>query len=283
MQHNNSRRLIRQTLEVEATNRQGEFRLKPPFAGAFIAMMLDYRKRIYKNYASAFQDETRVFDTVTSVRWGKAYDYYLRHWLPDARDTPILDCGCGSGKLLHFFLSRGYSEAIGIDLSNEQAALAIQTGAPVLEGNAIDFLAASKEAFELITALDLIEHFDKNEVLRFLDTCHNALKPGGRIILQTPNAESPWGSTHRYNDFSHEVGFNPNALSRLLRLTGFITVEARELGPVPWRYSVRSTCRWLVWCLIRSGLNVYNLAETGSCGSGVFTRIMLVSAVRDKE
>jgi 2-polyprenyl-3-methyl-5-hydroxy-6-metoxy-1,4-benzoquinol methylase len=94
-----------------------------------------------------------------------------------------------------------------------------------------------QDTFDLITGFDVIEHLHKPEVLRFLDAAFRALRPGGRLVLQTPNADSPWGTMHRYNDFTHEVCFNPNALSRLLKLAGFDQVEAREAGPVSFGHS----------------------------------------------
>jgi 2-polyprenyl-3-methyl-5-hydroxy-6-metoxy-1,4-benzoquinol methylase len=241
---------------------------------------VNYRKRIYERYASRFQDATMQFDTEASARWGRAYRYYFRKWFPRSKEARIADLACGGGKLLHFFNKQGFSNIEGVDLSPEQVALARQTGVQVEEGNAIDYLEAHPDTFDLITALDLIEHFHKPEVLRFLDACHGALRPGGRLILQTPNAESPWGSLHRYNDFTHEVGFNPNALSRLLRLVNFESIEARELGPVPWGYSAASTLRWFVWQSIRQGLKIWNLAETGASGSGVFSRVFLISGIK---
>jgi hypothetical protein len=70
--------------------------------------------------------------------------------------------------------------------------------------------------------------------LRFLAASFAALKPGGRLVLQTPNADSPFGVAMRYSDFTHEICFNPNALARLLALHGFGAIEVRELAPVPW-------------------------------------------------
>jgi len=134
----------------------------------------------------------------------------------------------------------------------------------------------------LITGLDIIEHFQKDGVLRFLDLCFLALRPGGRFILQTPNADSLWGVTIRYGDFTHEVCFNPNALLRLLSLCGFDSrgLEVREADPVPCGYSIASTVRYGIWQCIRAALKACNIVETGSSGSGVFTRVFLVSGVK---
>jgi len=242
----------------------------------------DYRSRIYEKYASNFQDASGTFDSAASMHWGKAYLYYFRGWLPANKDARVVGLACGGGMLLHFFKSRGYGGITGVDISPEQAALARQVLVDVELENVLEFLEAHPGSFDLITALDLVEHFHKPEVLRFLDGCVNALRPGGRLILQTPNADSPWGSTHRYNDFTHEVGFNPNSIMRLLRLVGLSGIEAREQGPVPRGYSITSSVRALCWSAIRMWLKAWNVIETGSAGSGIFTRIFLVSGQKQE-
>lgn len=238
---------------------------------------MDYRGRIYEKYASEFQDADQFFNSKAASRWGRAYDYYLRNWLPEDREAAIVDLACGGGKLLFFFKQRDYKNLRGVDISQEQVKLARQVCQDVFEVNVLDYLASHPGAFDLITGFDIIEHFDKDEVLRFLDGCFAALKPGGRLILQTPNADSPWGTTIRYGDFTHEVCFNPNSIMRLLRLVGLSEIEAREQGPVPRGYSTASSVRALLWAAIRTWLKIWNIAETGDAGSGVFTRIFLVS------
>ena len=177
----------------------------------------DYRIRIYKRYGTNFQDAPEIFSKEAALRWGHGYNYYLRNWLPVNKDAAIVDVGCGAGKLLYLFKNMQYTNVTGVDISPEQVKLARQVIPAVDQANVLDWLEERPSAFDLITGLDIIEHLDKNEVLRFLDGSYKALKPGGRLVLQTPNAESPWGSQHRYNDFTHEVGFNPNLLSRLLK------------------------------------------------------------------
>jgi SAM-dependent methyltransferase len=238
----------------------------------------DYRARIYKHYASRFMGSGTVFDVSEADRWGRAYDHHFRGWLPKDKNTSIVDVACGGGNLLHFFKRRGYTNVTGVDISPEQIALARQVVPNVVQGDVLSFLQSRPASFDLITGLDIVEHLFKDDVLTFLDACLAALKPRGRLILQTPNAESPWGSTIRYADFTHEVGFEHNSLTRLLRLCGFDHAESRELGPV--MYGAASAIRLVVWRAIRMGLKIYNLAETGSTGSGVFTRVFLVAGTK---
>ena len=242
--------------------------------------MKTYRDRIYEKYSSGFQDKEPVFDAVAARRWGKAYDWYFRNWLPADKGAPIVDLACGAGSLLHFFRERGYNNIAGVDISPEQVALSRQVTSEVTQDNVVHFLQTHHGTSDLITALDLIEHFHKEEVLAFLDGCWAALRPGGRLILQTPNAETPWAASLRYGDFTHEVCFNSNSLSRLMRLTGFSNITGREQGPVPIGYSAASTARSMLWQLIRLALQFYNSVETGGTGSGIYTRVFLMSGVK---
>ncbi len=78
----------------------------------------EYRTRVYTLYATRFQDAKEVFDRADSRRWGKAYDYYLRGWLPKDKGAPIVDLACERGKLLDFLKDRGYHCLQGVDISD---------------------------------------------------------------------------------------------------------------------------------------------------------------------
>ena len=239
----------------------------------------DNRSRIYERYASGFQDAGPTFDERGASRWGRAYQMrYLRGWLPPDPSAAILDVGCGGGRLLYMLRQLGYKNLTGVDISPEQVALARQVCPNVIECSVLEFLRDQEGAFDMVIGLDIIEHFRKEEVLRFLDLCNRALRPSGRIVLQTLNGDTPWGTVHRYGDFTHEVGFNSNSLGRLLVLAGFSGIAARETGPVV--YGVKSAVRCVLWRIIRLGLELWNLAETGARGSGVYTRIFIMSATK---
>jgi len=134
----------------------------------------------------------------------------------------------------------GYMNISGVDISPEQVKLAQQVTPEVEDANVLEWLEAHSASIDLITGYDIVEHFHRDEVLRFLDVCNSALKLGGRLIPQTPNADSPLGMSIRHGDFTHEVGFNPNALSRLLSLVGLQGIESRETGPIPIGHSIKS-------------------------------------------
>jgi 2-polyprenyl-3-methyl-5-hydroxy-6-metoxy-1,4-benzoquinol methylase len=235
-----------------------------------------FREVIYSSYGRDWQDAGEYFDPAAAARWGRAYGWYLRGWLPARRDAAIADLACGQGRLLYWLKSRGYTNLYGVDIAPDQVALARQV-ATVDQEDLLSWLAERPERFDLLIGLDIIEHFTRDEALRFLELAYAALKPGGRLVLQTLNADSPFGLQHRYNDITHEWAYNVNQLARLLRRAGFVAIEPREQGPVPWGYSLASTARFLVWRLIRAGLQLWNLAETGAT-LPVLTRVFLIKA-----
>jgi SAM-dependent methyltransferase len=239
-----------------------------------------YRRRIYDRYASSFREVGREFNALAAKRWGKSYDYYFRNWLPQRKDAAILDLACGSGQLLYFFKQHGYTNLKGMDISPEQIKIAQQVVPDVVEGDAPDFLKGHPESFDLITGLDIIEHFFKDEVIELIGDCHAALKPGGHLILQTPNAGSPWVGTVRYADFTHELCFTPHLLTQLMAISGFAEAIVRETGPMPRGYSFAASARYLVWQMIRLGLKMYNIVETGNGGGNVYTRVFLIRGTK---
>jgi hypothetical protein len=123
----------------------------------------------------------------------------------------------------------------------------------------------------------LIEHLGKHEVLVFLQHVRDSLRSGGQVILQTPNAVSPFGCGHRYHDFTHEIAFDSSSLAQVLRLSGFQDIQFQETGPTV--HGLKSAVRWVIWRCIRGLLQVWNLAETGTPQT-VLTRVFRARATR---
>jgi 2-polyprenyl-3-methyl-5-hydroxy-6-metoxy-1,4-benzoquinol methylase len=237
----------------------------------------DYRDSLYSRYVSSMGRPT-TFDESRARDWGRPYDRYLRGWLPSNPEARILDVACGDGKLLFFYQKRGLLNAEGVDRSPEQIDLARSVTEAVTQGDVMSFLESHVDTYDLITGIDFIEHLTKDEACRFLELVSGSLRPGGRLILQTPNADSPWGMSYRYGDFTHETCYNPSSLTQLLRLFGFESVDVREAGPSV--HGVISLSRFVLWALLRQLLGLWNMIETGDKRSGIFTRVFLASAVK---
>ena len=66
------------------------------------------------------------------------------------------------------------------------------------------------EALDCLIAFDLIEHFNRNELISLVDEVHRVLRSEGRWIIHTANAESPFGMRSRYGDHHPRAGLHPD-------------------------------------------------------------------------
>jgi 2-polyprenyl-3-methyl-5-hydroxy-6-metoxy-1,4-benzoquinol methylase len=189
----------------------------------------------------------------------------------------VLELGCGDGTFLIFLRQQGFTEVAGVDLSESQIRAAHERGLTQARlGDNLAFLRQHENDFSLIVALDVIEHYTKPDVLSLMRAAHAALGPSGTLLIQTPNADGPFGARHRYADFSHELAFTPTSVTQMLRSVGFIDTDVRPVEPVV--HGLRSAFRWCVWKTIRLGLVLYLAAETGCPRGHILTQNMIVSA-----
>jgi 2-polyprenyl-3-methyl-5-hydroxy-6-metoxy-1,4-benzoquinol methylase len=72
--------------------------------------------------------------------------------------------------------------------------------------------------FDLVFALELVEHFPPEGALAFLRRAHALLRPGGRLVLGTPDVFTP-GRWHR--DAGHVTPFSPWELGGFAGEAGF--------------------------------------------------------------
>ncbi len=241
--------------------------------------MRSYRQRLYDTYASRGREEVPRFDRAAATRRADYLGAVFADWLPQDRTAAIADLGCGSGEALFALQRLGYSSLTGVDVSREQVELASSAlGLEIELGEAGAFLDRHPAGFDLLLALDVLEHLDKDEALEFLDKCWNGLRPGGALIIQTPNAASPLGMTVRYGDYTHEIAFTPDSLRWVLEVVGFREPRMREAGPRA--VGVGGLLRSLCWRVLWLGVYLWNVVETGSDGSGIYTRVFFATARR---
>jgi 2-polyprenyl-3-methyl-5-hydroxy-6-metoxy-1,4-benzoquinol methylase len=233
-----------------------------------------YRERVYAAYAASKGCEPAA--SAADPIQMRALLHRVREWLPADHAAPCIDVGCGSGLLLMALANAGFTSCEGIDCSAEQVATASKVAARVSLGDATAHLRSRVNAYDLITAMDIVEHFDKDELLDFMDAASAALRPGGRLIVQTPNAGSPWGMKVRYGDLTHELALDTESLGQAFRLAGFAAVEARECRP--YVHGPLSAVRWILWQLLHGLLWAWNVVETGSACGSVYTRVFVAKA-----
>lgn len=227
----------------------------------------------YENYSGFGSPVASSADK--EVNWWKMmYSYYLRGWLPKDLRATIIDLGCGKGYLLKALSTLGYTNVSGVDLSESQLLVAKELGVSVSRGDVFNTLETGTDKLDLIVSLDLFEHLPPENWERFLKLAYNSLRSGGRLVVQTPNPESPFASGILYGDPTHIRLISPGLLERLMLDAGYENIELRPCGPVP--AGPMRTLRWFVWKILEQGLKFLSLAE-GFVTPKVVTRVFLAS------
>lgn len=104
---------------------------------------------------------------------------------PSEKKT-LLDVGCATGVFLDLMSRRGW-EVHGVDVSAYAAAAARERGISIL-GRRLEDLEGKGPCFDAITLWDVIEHLE--DPLDALARCFTLLRPGGRLVLTTPDASA---------------------------------------------------------------------------------------------
>jgi len=160
----------------------------------------------------------------------------LQDLLPPA-PIDILDIGCGTGAMLDDLAS--YGRVVGADFSPEALAFCRKRGERVhatydLVRADARFLPFGNNCFDVVTAMDIIEHIDrdKDAILEI----GRVLRPGGHLLVTVPAYRSLW-SEHDVALHHHRRYTGPQ-FRDLLQRAG-LTVEkisytVSSLFPLIW-------------------------------------------------
>jgi SAM-dependent methyltransferase len=128
------------------------------------------REEIKKIYEECWL--TQPADSELGHQW-----VYLRGFLPKAKDSRILDAGCGRGRYAFALAAQGYSQVDGIDLFDQ-----IETsGAFRYKRGSIDRIEFSDETFDFVYSLSVLYYLPQPR--NGLSEMWRVLKPGGILVL----------------------------------------------------------------------------------------------------
>jgi 2-polyprenyl-3-methyl-5-hydroxy-6-metoxy-1,4-benzoquinol methylase len=234
--------------------------------------MTDYRSRAYDRYSAS--------TTLDHARYAASYRRRLDGVLAPRPEWRCLDIACGYGNFLAYLRACGVTAFTGIDSSKQAIEVArLEFGeSHVAEVDADIYLGGTRERYELVSAIDFLEHLTKPELHGLLDGIRTALGPGGLFLARTPNAQGLFGMAARYNDITHEVCFTPGSLGDVLKGAGFEVVAIWEDQGRPT--TALQAAHWVAWKIVRFGIRCADAAETGMWSDGVLTRNMWVLARR---
>ena len=159
--------------------------------------------------------------------------YYKKNYLkylPKDKNAKILDIGSGMGHFLYFLEKEGYKNYLGVDYGKECVSFCKEKNFKIESCDIFDFLENNQELFDTILMNDIIEHFNKDEIIRLLKLIYRNLKDNGKLIIKTPNLSNPvLASNSRYDEFTHETGFTEVSLAQVLKICNFKNVEVYPL------------------------------------------------------
>jgi 2-polyprenyl-3-methyl-5-hydroxy-6-metoxy-1,4-benzoquinol methylase len=107
-------------------------------------------------------------------------------YLPAHPGGRLLDVGCGSGEWLLAMQQRGW-QVEGVDFDENAVKIAVQRGLRV-HCNSLEQHGFPDNYFDAVTSNHLIEHVP--DPVQLLTECVRILKPGGKLVILTPNNAS---------------------------------------------------------------------------------------------
>lgn len=187
--------------------------------------MLNYRDIIYNNYFSTQVNKLNIDHAAMLHQQARHNQRELMHLLPQNKDAKIVDLGCGFGTFVKPAMDAGYSNVSGYDISQEQVNVAHKLGMKNIHRSDINDFFDKNEKVDVLVGLDIIEHFNKDELMGFLSKAKKCLNPGGKIILRTPNMDAPQTSLYAFGDISHETFLNKSSALQVLNSIGFLNTR----------------------------------------------------------
>jgi O-antigen chain-terminating methyltransferase len=181
----------------------------------------------------AFEDVHRGSREMIKARQ-RVYLPFIQPLMDLYPTASAIDLGCGRGEWLELLTETGF-QAQGVDLDDGMLAVCRERGLNVQTKDAIAGLKECEdESRAVVSGFHLAEHIPFDVLQTLVSESLRILKPGGILILETPNPENiVVGTANFYLDPTHKQPIPPLLLSFLAEHLGFAQVKVIRLqGPV---------------------------------------------------
>ncbi len=162
-------------------------------------------------------------------------------WVPNGR---LLDIGCGNGEYLLRMQSIGW-QCKGVEFGNQGVAVCRAQGLDIFQGGLLE-ASFDADTFDLVTAHHFIEHVPNP--VEIITEMVRILKPGGRLLLRTPNNAAlgrRWFGQYWFANGvpEHVLLFSEKSLERLAFDQGLVL--EKRYRPVEFKFILKS------WAMMR--------------------------------
>ncbi len=138
----------------------------------------------------------------------------IRNPKSKVQNPKILDVGCGTGANLEMLANFGTAE--GVDVSDDALEFCKAKGLEAHKGLA-ESLPFADESFDLVTALDVVEHLDDD--VAGLKEMNRVLKTGGKTLIFVPAFMWLWGVQDDISN--HRIRYTREQIVERLEKAGF--------------------------------------------------------------
>ena len=144
--------------------------------------------------------------------------------------APATDLGCGRGEWLELLLQEDFLPQ-GVDQDEEMLQGCVDRNLPAQKGDATEYLSTlPDESQTIVSAFHVVEHISFDQLRTLVSEALRVLKPGGLLIMETPNPESIAVATKFfYLDPTHQRPIPPQLLSFLPEYYGFSRTKIMRL------------------------------------------------------
>lgn len=206
-------------------------------------------KEIFDNYVETSFDG-RGQATFKFTQFQNNY----RKYFPEDKSKLVLDIGIGRGEMLSCMRDWGHTYQ-GVDISPSTVRFCQALGLNCVVAEVTEsWLTENPRKFSLITCLDVLEHVPRCQTIGFLKAIRASLGVDGKLIVQVPNLQSPFGYLHHFNDFTHVSGFVEHSLAQVLLAAGFKEMRFygyEEIYKAGVKQTAQKIIRWVYHKAIR--------------------------------
>jgi SAM-dependent methyltransferase len=148
---------------------------------------------------------------------------HLRFYVPFfTRCQSVVDLGCGTGDFVDLLAAQDI-HAVGVDSDPVACQSMRERGLEVANQDVLAYLHQLEAgSIDGVFASHLVEHLDYQSVCKLMSLSYRALKPGGVIVLTTPDPHSLYAHLEMfYLHFGHVTFYDPRLLCFFLERAGF--------------------------------------------------------------